>query len=99
MHRHDVVLTPRAFSDLENIRDFLVSRNPIGAENVRLAINATLDQLSYFPLTGRNRARLRVRSISVARFPYTIYYRLQDDRIVVIHVRDDRRAPLKAGDV
>lgn len=94
-----VVLTPRAYDDLARIRDFMVARSPQGADNVRLAINATLEQLRDFPMTGRDRPELGVRSIGVARYSYTIYHRVLDDRVEIVHVRDDRRRPLEPGDV
>jgi plasmid stabilization system protein ParE len=97
--RPAIVLTPRAFDDLTRIRDYLMARSPHGAENVRLAINATLEQLQDFPLTGRYRPELGVRSISVARYPYTIYHRVHDDHVEIAHVRDNRRKPVSPGDV
>src|SRR5262245_25284343 len=92
-------LSPRAASDLTAIRDYLVARSPRGADNVRTAIATTLSVLSDFPRAGRNRPELEARSIGVQRYPYTIYYRIEGDEIVVVHVRDDRRRPLRAGEL
>ena len=94
-----IELTPRAFDDLVRIRDYLIARSPQGADNVRAAINTTLEQLQNFPLTGRDRPDLGVRSLGVARYSYTIYHRVHDDHVEVVHVRDDRRKPLAPGDV
>ncbi len=94
-----IELTPRAFDDLTQIRDYLIVRSPRGADNVRAAINATLEQLQDFPMTGRDRPTLGVRSISVARYSYTIYHRVHEAHVEVVHVRDDRRKPLAPGDV
>jgi plasmid stabilization system protein ParE len=55
-----VVLTPRAFADLTHIRDYLIERSPTGADNVRQAINTTLDHLSDHPRLGRDRPELGV---------------------------------------
>ena len=92
-------VSPRAFEDITGIRDYLVERSPQGADNVRRAINATLEHLSQFPYTGRDRPELGVRSIGVARYSYTVYHRVHADRVEIIHVRDDRRKPLEHGDV
>ena len=71
--RHQVVLTPRAFGDLTHIRDDLIERSPTGADNVRQAINTTLDPLSDHPGLGRDRPELGVRSVGVPRYSFTIY--------------------------
>ena len=63
--RYQVVLTPRAFGDLTHIRDYLIERSPTGADNVRQAINTTLDPLSDQPGLGRDRPELGVRSVGV----------------------------------
>ena len=97
--RHQVVLTPRAFGDLTHIRDYLIERSPTGADNVRQAINTTLDHLSDHPGLGRDRPELGVRSVGVPRYSYTIYYRIAETHIEIVHVRDDRRKPLAPGDL
>ena len=94
-----VELAPRAFADLSGIRDYLIQRSPTGAENVRTAFIATLERLSRHPLIGRNRPELRVRAIGVPRYTYTIYYRIVGDFVQIVHVRDDRRSPLRPGEV
>jgi plasmid stabilization system protein ParE len=94
-----IELTPRAFDDLAQIRDYLIARSPQGADNVRRAIYATLEQLQHFPMTGRERPELGVRAIGVARYAYTIYHRVHDAHVEIVHVRDDRRIALEPGDV
>lgn len=99
MARRPVRLTPRAFDDIVAIRDYLVARSPQGAENVRRAINATLAQLAAFPLTGRERLEPGVRSIGVPRYGYTIYHRVHETHVEIVHVRHDSRAPPGLGEV
>lgn len=94
-----VVLTPRALGDIERIRDYLLERSPSGADNVRQAIVATLEHLRDHPRLGRNRPELGVRSIGVPRYSYSIYYRIGDERIEIVHVRDDRQLPLTPGEL
>ena len=96
--RWRVELTPRAYGDLTGSFDYLVHRIPAGAENVRVAIDATLDRLRDHPLMGRDRPELRVRSVGVPRFSYTISYRVIGDVVQIVHVRDDRRRPVKPGE-
>ena len=94
-----VRLSPRAVSDLESIRDYLLSRSPKGAENVRRAIDVAISLLADFPHLGREREALGVRGFGVARYPYTIYYRIEGDEVWIVHVRDDRHKPLTRGEV
>ena len=90
-----VELTQRAFADIERIRDYLSQRSPAGAENVRLAINGTLQQLSEFPFLGRDRPDLGVREVGVPRYHYSIYYRAGEGLVEIAHVRDMRRKPIQ----
>ena len=94
-----VSLTPRAAADIASIRDFLLYRNPQAADRVRIALDATFALLERFPKAGRERPELDVRSIPVTSYPYTVYYRVLLDEVVVVHVRDDRRQPLAAVDL
>jgi len=43
----------RALRDLEEIRDYLVERSPMGAERVRSHIIRTVERLSEYPRLGR----------------------------------------------
>ncbi len=92
-----VTLTPCAAADIAGIRDYLLERNPAAADSVRQAIDATFSLIGEFPGAGRNRPELDVRSIPVSHYPYTVYYRIETDEVIVVHVRDDRRRPLSAG--
>ena len=56
-------------------------------------------QASDYPGLGRDRPELGVRSVGVPRYSYTIYYRIAETRIEIVHVRDDRRKPLAPGDL
>ncbi len=94
-----VSIAPRAAGDLRTIRDYLMSRSLQGADSVRAAIDATLMRLSEFPRAGRDRPELGVRSIGVPRYSYTVYYHIETDEVVVVHVRDDRRRPLRASEL
>ncbi len=66
-----VVVTPRAFADVEHIRNYLLERSPAAADNVRQAIVTTLEHLSFYPRLGRTRPELGVQSIGEPRYNYT----------------------------
>ena len=92
-------LTPRAVSDLEAIRTFLVPLSPRGAERVRAAIADSIDLLAQFPRCGRDTNMRDVRVLPVVRFPYLLYHLVTRDEVVILHVRHAARAAPTAGDL
>ena len=91
--------TPRAIADIGAIADFIKARNPQAAVRVEDAITGSIDHLADHPNLGVARPHLGVRALGVPRFPYTIYYRVDLDAVVIIHIRDDRRHALRADDL
>ena len=85
--------TTRAFSDRESIFDYLVERSPKGALSVQRAIVGTIRSLAEFPRLGRLTDVADVRELTVPRYPYKVYYRIDGDEIWVVHIRDARRRP------
>ena len=91
--------TPRARSDLGSIFYYITERNPTAAQAVKAEIVFTIGSLADFPELGVDRPHLEVRALGVARYPYTIYYRVEKTDVWIIHIRNDRRAPLQAKDL
>jgi plasmid stabilization system protein ParE len=91
--------TPRARGDLGSIFDYLSERNPLAAYQVKVQIVHTVGLLADFPDLGTDRPHLEVRALGVAGYAYTIYYLVEGDDVWVLHIRDDRRRPLKPGEV
>jgi toxin ParE1/3/4 len=85
--------TSRAIADLTEIADYLVQRSPIGAERVRTAILVTLRTIIDLPHAGRLQTVAAVRKIAVRRYPYLVYYRIDDDaaEIVVLTIQHSAR--------
>jgi toxin ParE1/3/4 len=92
-------LSPRALSDLESIRDYLVPRSPRGAENVRRAIAETIALLEQFPGAGRESSISGVRVIPVVRYDYLIYHKVSTDDIAILHIRHGARSVPEASEV
>lgn len=90
---------PRAIEDLQSIRDYLLKRSVMGAENVRAHIADTLDYLAHFPLIGRSTDHPGVRVLPLRRHPYLIFYAVLADEIVILHVRHASRRPLGADEI
>ena len=85
--------TRRALRDLLAIAAYIRPRNPAAASAVQAAIRSSIDLLAHSPGMGRERPALNARSIGVSKYPYTAYYRIEDDEVWVLHIRDNRRKP------
>jgi toxin ParE1/3/4 len=93
-----LLYAPRAIEDLTEIADYLVPRSPIGAERVRAAILVTLQTVIDLPHAGRLQTTDGVRKIVVRRYPYLVYYRIDEEaeEIVVLTVQHSaRRRPFR----
>jgi addiction module RelE/StbE family toxin len=86
---------PRAERDLNEIADYLRSRNPQAARSVRDAILHTIGIIADFPELGV-RVDEGVRKIVVRRYEYRIYYEVDEAKgdIVIATIRHPRRQPL-----
>jgi plasmid stabilization system protein ParE len=87
-----VVWTPESNEDLLEARAWYDNIRPELGERFALAVEATVEAISehplQFPVVYRNRRRAGVR-----RFPYSIFFELQEQRIVVIACFHGRRNP------
>jgi toxin ParE1/3/4 len=70
--------TPRATQDLTAIGDYIRSKNPAAAVRVRAAILESLQMLTRFPRAGRAQTVEGVRKIVTRRYPYIVYYSVND---------------------
>lgn len=87
-------LTPRAEADLEGISAYLEPRSPQGAQRVENALRNALILLTQYPEAGQLREQ-RVRRFPLARYPYLIFYRLDEaaETIEVLTIRHAARQP------
>jgi len=87
-----VVWIPKAAADLQEARDWYADIRPELGERFARAVEASVDAIAerplQFPVVYRNRRRAGVR-----RFPYGIFFEVQDHRIVVMACFHGRRNP------
>jgi len=88
-----IIHTPRALADLDEIADYLKPRSSQGAKRVRSAILETLQHLVQHPRIGRLQTVDTVRKIGTRKYPYLIYYSIDEnaDEIVVPTIQHSAR--------
>ena len=86
--------TPRAFSDREQILEYLRERSAGGAKNVAAGIREAVEQLKGQPYSGYRTDDSDVRVKFVTRYPYKIFYRVRDV-VEILHIRHTSRRAWK----
>jgi plasmid stabilization system protein ParE len=86
--------TDQALSDLGAIADYLDPVSPQGRRSVGAAIRTSIENLALFPRMGRLQTVPRVRKIAAGKYPYWIYYTVDDaaDEVVIIAIQHASRA-------
>jgi toxin ParE1/3/4 len=85
--------TPRAAQDIAAIADYIRARNPGAARQVRAAILQSLQNLVLFPKVGRAQAVEGVRKLVTRKYPYLVYYRVDEasEEIIILTIRHASR--------
>jgi plasmid stabilization system protein ParE len=61
---------------------------------VLAAIKSSIELLESFPEIGRVVDDVGHRRLPVVRFPYVIYYRIEGNEILILHIRHTSRRPI-----
>lgn len=87
-----LLILPAAAADVEDgYRWYRDKRQELGLEflaAVRSGINRILETPSGYPVLHRNTRRIRLK-----RFPYSLYYRIYSDAIVMVACMHGKRDP------
>ena len=75
----------RALFQLDGIYDHAAGDNAAAAE-VIAATQGSIENLARFPRLGRPTDQTDVYRIVPARLPYSIFYRLQDQEIIILRI-------------
>jgi addiction module RelE/StbE family toxin len=89
--------TPRAQRDLEQIYTYLDQRSPPAAQSVKSLIERRIARLADFPFMAPTTDERGIYELTVVRYPYKVYYEIEEDEVWVIHIRDSRRRPWRPG--
>ena len=91
--------SPRAYADIVDIHEYIAQHSPQAATAVVTQIRITSLRLARYPSLGRETDVPGVRVFPTARYPYLVYHRVIADEVVIIHVRDGRRAAPESRDL
>jgi len=90
-----ICFTPRSSSDIEAIKDYLKPRSRIGLRSVLRAITAAIDHVQRHPFGAPETDKPAVRAKVVSSYSYTIFYRIREDAIELLHIHHDSLPPWK----
>ncbi len=82
--------TPRAVADLEEIADYLLAVYPTAWERLLARVESTVDYLLQFPHMGEIGLVEGTREFVLSGTPYILVFRLKDDVVQIVSVRDGR---------
>jgi toxin ParE1/3/4 len=82
-----------AVRNIAEIADYLLERNPSAAIRVREAIDDRLRLLLSHPRAGRLQSTAGVRKMATRKYPYLIYYTVDEERdeLVVLSIAHGAR--------
>src|ERR1039458_8218093 len=87
----NVRYTETALEEIRAIRAYISERNLSDAEAVIGRVKAAVQRLSEFPLSAIETDMPSVRMTPVASYPYLIFYTVEADDVVILHVRHGAR--------
>ncbi len=94
MERYNVELLPAAYSDLEEIFDYIMAENPQAADVILESMMQSLHRLENYPHSGaplfdRSLKKFNFRMVIVD--PYIAFYRIIDSKVIVYRILHSAR--------
>jgi toxin ParE1/3/4 len=89
-----VVWTDAALADLDDILAFTAANYPTLVNSVERRIRAVVERLGSWPASARIvDERPDVRVVPLIRYPYRVFYRINRDRVEILHIHHAAREP------
>jgi len=86
--------TDEALRDLDEIATYLAANYPAVAPAFERRLMLVLAWIERWPQSARRSARRPgVRVVPLGRYPYRVFFRIDDDTVVVLHIHHAARAP------
>jgi toxin ParE1/3/4 len=86
--------TQTALREVDEILFYIAERNRAAAVAVKARVDQTVAALADFPEMAQSTDEPGVRKMPIGRYPYLIYYAIEEDEVVILHVRHGARRPL-----
>jgi plasmid stabilization system protein ParE len=82
-----------ALADLAGVLDYIAVHSPQGARRVHARIKAITELLLLHPLVGRRTNDPAIRRMTVASYPYLIFYEVTENEVIIHAIRHGARDP------
>jgi toxin ParE1/3/4 len=95
-----VVYTDEALADLDSILEYISSHYPATYPRFERRLQMVQARIAAWPESAQEVAeRPGIRVVPLIRYPYKIFYRIEKERVEILHVyHAARRAPWKKSD-
>ena len=98
--KREVVITPRAKIEIQNVFDYLESKwnektKKKFSNNIKSIINLILENPELFPVSGINK---KIRRAVISK-QSSLYYHFDNKHIIVLSVFDNRQNPTKINKI
>jgi plasmid stabilization system protein ParE len=85
--------TETALVEINEIFAYIFERNPSAAERVVARIERTIQNLGDFPEMAQEADEPGARRMPVAGYPFLVFYTIEADEVVILHVWHGARRP------
>jgi toxin ParE1/3/4 len=80
-----------ALAEINEIFAYISEQNAPAAKRIVARIERTINNLGDFPEMAQETREAGVRRIPAGRYPYLVYYTVEAEEIVILHVRHGAR--------
>jgi plasmid stabilization system protein ParE len=92
-----IVLLASTGPDFDWIADYYLHAFPEGGANAYRQLDRAFANLADNPHLGKPIAQTRYRQYSVPRTPFNLVYRIGDEALEILHIKDQRSGPSAAS--
>jgi len=85
--------THAALADLSSILEYIGANSPQGAERVQRRIQHVIDLLPTYPNIGVRTSDPTIRRLTMAPYPFLVFYEVSKEEIVIHAIRHTARDP------
>jgi toxin ParE1/3/4 len=85
--------TETALREVDEIFTYIANHSVVAAAAVIARVDELVGQPSEFPYMAQETDIAGVRKFPLGRFPYVLYYTVEQDEVIILHVRHGARRP------